>query len=91
MSITTARIEYHTAEWSITATSSDGKFYAVECVHAAEGGDVWDGAVISGHALTAAIMLAQLKSTGLSIKHSGCAALVPLAQGLPEDMPRFWV
>lgn len=84
------RIEYHTPAWSITATGSDGKFYAVECVPATEG-DVWDGAVISGPAITAAIMLAQLKATGWSIKHSGCAALVPLADSLPTDMPRFWV
>lgn len=89
MSITTARIEFSTTAWEITATSIDGKFFSVECVPAE--GDVWDGAVISGHALTAAIMLAQLKSTGLSIKHSGCAALVPLADSLPASMPRFWV
>ena len=89
MSITTTRIEFATTAWEISAISTDGKFYAVECVPA-EAGDVWDGAVVSGPALTAAIMLAQLKSTGLSIKHSGCAALVPLADSLPADMPRFW-
>lgn len=89
MSVTTARIEFSTTAWEITATSIDGKFFSVECVPA-ESGPVWDGAVISGQALTAAVMLAQLKSTGLSIKHSGCAALVPLADSLPADMPRFW-
>ena len=91
MSITTTRIEFSTTAWEITATSTDGKFFSVECVPENIGADVWDGAVISGPALTAAIMLAQLKSTGLSIKHSGCAALVPLADSLPADMPRFWV
>ena len=54
------------------------------------GADYWEGSTIQGHALAAAIMLAQLKQSGLALRGAAATELQAQANSLPADMPRFW-
>lgn len=86
-------LEFSNPAWSVCATSTTGQYYTVECIPSSEliGADYWEGASIPGPALTAAIMLAQLKQSGLALRGAAAAELQAQANSLPADMPRFWV
>ena len=85
-------LEFSNPEWSVYATSTAGAYYTVECIPSLEliGADYWEGASIPGPALTAAIMLAQLKQSGLALRGAAASVLAQQANSLPADMPRFW-
>ena len=86
-------LELSNPQWSVYATSATGHYYTVECIPSLEliGADYWEGSTIQGHALAAAIMLAQLKQSGLALRGSAAATeLRDQANSLPADMPRFW-
>ena len=86
------RIEFSSPAWAIIATSTTGYHYAIECIPSDDlvGAEYWEGAVIDGPALTAAIMLAQLKQSGLVVRGAAATELQAQANSLPADMPRFW-
>ena len=89
--MTAYRIEFSTPAWAVAAHSTTGAYYNVECIPSDDlpGAEYWEGASIPGPALTAAIMLAQLKQSGLSLR-GAAADLAQQANSLPADMPRFW-
>ena len=56
----------------VYAISTTGQYYTVECIPSLGliGADYREGSTIQGHAIAAAIMLAQLKQSGLALR--GC-------------------
>ena len=85
-------LEFSSPAWSVCATSTTGQYYTVECIPSLDlvGADYWEGSTIQGHALAAAIMLAQLKQSGLALRGAAATELLAQAGTLPADMPRFW-
>lgn len=85
-------LEFSNPAWSVYATSTTGQYYTVECIPSLEliGADYWEGATIPGPALVAAIMLTQLKQSGLALRGAAATELLAQANSLPADMPRFW-
>ena len=64
--------DIYRAIWCNTRIAPHRRYYTVECIPSLEllGADYWEGSTIQGHALAAAIMLAQLKQSGLALR--GC-------------------